>query len=250
MLARHRRQQRYPRRLPPVPCSIQACPDRAEDRATLCPRHRKHRARTGSPVHPGLTIEQRQPVVRAIGRTIRQAIKRNDLNTEMMVHELTQLIHALPSGLPRLNGLRYRSPLVKAQAILFHVNRQHWAHTQARKKTPRTEQTWMIQLLAWCMASELLAPAVCSAPMYVRTQVSQGLYSRLWRYEPKNYEVENGRGGMVRTVVYNKRPGSLQSKWTARRLYELVEPCYREWFRAHIDELKTAVPANMYTMAE
>lgn len=235
---------------PRKPCAVPACGNKAIERATLCSLHDKRKQRTGSALHHGLSIEERRPVVRAIGRVIRQQLKCDDLNTVMMLHALLQLIHDLPSGLPRLNELRYRTPLVKAQAILFHVNRQHWAHTHARKKTPRTERTWIIQLLAWCMASELLAPSICSAPLYVQTQVIQGLYSRLWRYEPKNYEVENGRGGVVRTVVYNRRPSSLQSRWTVQRMYEMVSPCYLDWYRAHVEEIKTLIPASEYTKVE
>jgi hypothetical protein len=252
MLARQHRQQRYPARLQPVPCAIPACPnragDKAGDRGHLCPRHRKHKARTGSPIHPGLTVEARRPAVKAIGRIIRQQLKRQDLNTKMMVHELTRLLHDLPPGLPRLNELRGRTPFVKAQTILFHLNRQRWTTLRnPRTRTPKTERTFAIRLLSLCMASELLAPPVCGAPMYVKTQVCQGLYAELWLRKLQVFEVENGRGGVTRTVIYNHRPSSIQSAWTVRRLYEMLSPCYLDWYARHEDQIREAIPASTYT---
>jgi hypothetical protein len=199
-------------------------------------------------MHHGLSIEERRPVVKALARLIRQQLNNDDFNTAMMLTELLRLLHDLPSGLPRLNALRGRAPLVKAQAILSQLNRQRWASIKhPTTRTPQTERTWAIRLLALCMSSELLAPAVCSSSQFVSTQVCQGLYAELWRRELKVYMVENGRGGVVRTVVYNKRPSSLQSRWTVQRMYEMVSPCYRDWYRAHVEEIKTLIPASEYT---
>lgn len=250
MLARQRRQQRYPKRPPQVPCDVPACPNRAVDRASLCPLHAKRKQRTGSALHHGLTLEQRRPLVKAIGRMIRQQLKRDDFNSVMMLHELLRIIHDLPSGLPRLNEFRYKTPRVKAQAILYHLNRQRWASIKhPTTRTPTTERTFAIRLLSLCMASELLAPSVCAAPLYVQTQVCQGLYAQLWKRKLQVFEVENGRGGIVRTVIYNKRP-SLQSSWTVRRLYEMVSPCYLDWYWGHVKDIKTLIPASEYMKAE
>jgi hypothetical protein len=238
-------------KMPRHPCPVPGCVDRDVDRAVHCPRHAKQQARTGSALHHGLTLDQRRPVVKVIGLLIRRELRAHDLQTEMMVNELRQLLQNLPSGLPRLNELRGRRPLVKAQAVLYHVNRQRWVdRCITRIRTAKTEQTWAIRLLALCMSSELLAPSVCSAPRYVQTQVSQGVYAQLWPKEPKRYVVDDGRGGVTRTVIWNARPSSLQSRWTAQRLYELMSPCYLTWYRAHVDEIKTAIPASEYTKAE
>lgn len=232
-------------------CAVPVCGNKANERASLCSRHEKRQQRTGSALHHGLSLEQRRPVVKAIGRVIRQQLKRDDFNTFMLVHEMLQLLHNLPSGLPRLNQLRSRTPLVKAQTVLYHVNRQRWiSKVHPRKRTPKTERTWAIRLLALCMSSELLAPTVCSAPRYRKTQVCQGVYAQLWKKEPKRYEVDNGRGGVTRTIVWNARPSSLQSRWTVQRMYEMLSPCYRDWYRANELNIKRAIPASEYIKTE
>jgi hypothetical protein len=210
-------------------CIVIECPNPRLPFGSLCRKHHKHETRTGSAFHNALTQEECRLYRNRIQSTMHQLLRKRDESTTLMVRSLICLLHGLPRNMPRLNDIgRSHCPLLKAQAILFHADRQRYL--KSRQRTSKTENRFAVLLLASMMAAELAASRLTDLRMYRATQVCHAIRRLIWKREQKVYELDNGRGEIRSYLVYSYRP-ALQSKAVVRRLYGLVEPIYRFWLR-------------------
>jgi len=219
----HRQQQKR--------CIVIKCASPRLPFGSLCRKHHKHETRTGSAFHDALSQKECRLYRNRIQSKMHQLLRKRDESTTFMVRAIIRLLRGLPNNMPRLNDIgRSHCPQIKAQAILFHADRQRYL--KRRSRTTKTEKRFAVLLLATMMAAELAAGRVTDRPMYRATQVCHAIRLLIWKREHKVYELDNGRGGVTCHVMYSYRP-ALQSKAVVRKLYAMVEPIYRFWLRDH-----------------
>lgn len=187
-------------------CAVAACIRPLSELGRFCRVHLKREALTGSAYHTPIdkTLEYR-----AVQKTLWPLVDGRYRAYKPMLRELRGLLATLPVA-PRQGSTRGLKPLALAQAILWHIVKQR-DHRSSRRRGITPER----RILVAALAAECM-PKACSSPQYRKAQVARCIYKLLWRDKRELF------GRTIRVRI------SFQGKWAKQRLFELVEPIYRE----------------------
>lgn len=183
-------------------------------------------------VLPRPNTDKRCPWKRAVRAYLRRLIKAKDFNTRLLFRDLDEVIASFPQNRTLFEIHRNLSTKDRAGLILTSILRQGWNTLEDILVVSLATELHLRQLglsdkrLRRCVGRER---TVTEEPWIRYREVSRSI-AHLMKADVRHFTTS----GITLRKIYR-----LQSRYVAKRLFELVEPCYREWFEDHRARIET-----------
>lgn len=215
------------------------------------PRNRGHAGGyqivQGCARYPNFKNSQRKPWIRATKAFLVRQLLAGDWDTCLLVRQAHQELGML-SARPMSN--RGGTPLERAQAIIGNIVKQGKAPVIPGSGTWKRRRFTPLDIVIAALATDIMyrhwEGTPLRTPYYRAVQIGKAIHYLL-RHEVRVYEVEDGHGGIRRTVL--KQRIGLSSRNVCQRLQQLTEKIYGEYMAKHGSSIASHVLNATHTNA-
>jgi len=210
------------------------------------PRNRGHaggyKIVQGCARYPNFKAAQRKPWIRATRAFLVRRLLKADWDTYCLVRQAYQELGSLAAR-PMSN--RRGTPLERAQAIIGNIVAQGKRPVIPGSGTWKRRRFTPLDIVVTALAVDIMyrhcEGTPLRTPYYRAVQIGKAIHYLL-RHEVKVYEVEDGHGGIRRTVL--KQRLGLSSRNVCQRLQQLTESIYGEYMAQHGSSIASSVLAR------